>query len=194
MDDAHFDAEAKMPFGANRDQANEMLQALLAECFGVELHRDAREMAGFTLLVGKRGAKLEDFVPPTPPPESLTPEEARERREKLMQEMPKTLQARAAQQGSGTTPLRIGSSSSWRGVTTAQLAERLTSRTGGPVVDETGLTGKYNVTTETWAATEDEPEQTVFTALEQMGLRLERRKLNVEFLVIDKISRTPAAN
>lgn len=80
------------------------------------------------------------------------------------------------------------------GITTQELAGRLTSMAGGPVVDKTGLTGKYNVDIETWRATDDQPGQTVFEAVEKLGLKLERQKVTVDLLVIDKISKTPAAN
>ena len=62
------------------------------------------------------------------------------------------------------------------------------------MVDETGLMGTYNVVIETRDATDDQPEQTVFDAVEMLGLKPERRKVRVDLLVIDKVSRTPTAN
>jgi uncharacterized protein (TIGR03435 family) len=38
------------------------------------------------------------------------------------------------------------------------------------------------------------PEAAAFKALEGLGLRLERRRVPVDFVVVDKISRTPTEN
>lgn len=185
MEDVHFDIEAKIPEGATVSQANEMLQALLAERFGLELHREIRELSGFALVVGKRGAKLEEFTPPDHP---LSLEEMQERQKKWMEE-------RAKQQTPASGPPMAGRSrSSWTGITMTQLAQHLTSMAGEPVADETGLAGKYNAAIETWRATDDDPGQTVFQAIAKLGLELVRRRLPVEHLVIDKISRAPTGN
>jgi uncharacterized protein (TIGR03435 family) len=50
------------------------------------------------------------------------------------------------------------------------------------------------VVIETLRATDDEPEQTVFDAVEKLGLKLSPRKVTAELLVIDRLSKTPAAN
>jgi uncharacterized protein (TIGR03435 family) len=62
-----------------------------------------------------------------------------------------------------------------------------------PVVDETGLTGKYSVVIETWSNS-DVPGGTVFDAVEKLGLKLEPRKVTVETVVVDQVSKTPTAN
>ena len=61
--------------------------------------------------------------------------------------------------------------------TIADLANQLTSMVGAPVVDRTGLTGRYDLKLE-WTpdggGTAAAPELSIFTAIrEQMGLRLE---------------------
>jgi uncharacterized protein (TIGR03435 family) len=61
------------------------------------------------------------------------------------------------------------------------------------VVDETGLTGKYAVTIETWK-NPDVPGGTIFDAVEKLGLKLEARKVTVETVVVDQVSKTPTAN
>ena len=194
MEDERFDIEAKLPEGFKPGQAQEMLQSLLAERFGLELHDERRELPGFALVVGKRGTKLEEFVPPVPPAESSNPEESQEEQKEQAQERMKAIQAQM-QERMRSGPRMAGRSwSSWKGITATQWAEHLASMAGGPVEDETGLSGKYNIAIETWRATDDEPEHTVFDAVEELGLKLVPRKVPVDLLVIDKVSKTPTPN
>src|SRR6266851_98025 len=48
-----FDILANMPEGAKKDQVPEMLQALLAERFKLQFHKDTKEHAVYALVVGK---------------------------------------------------------------------------------------------------------------------------------------------
>jgi uncharacterized protein (TIGR03435 family) len=61
------------------------------------------------------------------------------------------------------------------------------------VADETGLTGKQSVSIETWKST-DVPGGAVFDVTEKLGLKLEPRKLTVETVVVDQVSKIPTAN
>jgi uncharacterized protein (TIGR03435 family) len=93
------------------------------------------------------------------------------------------------------------------GVPLGHLVDALSAIVGGTVVDETGLTGKYNMSVEWAAATaasvpSDNPNvpapestgPTVFTALqEQLGLKLQTGKGRVQMLVIDHAEK-PDAN
>ena len=191
MDDQRFDIEARMPPGAVQKQAAEMLQTLLAERFGLELHHESQEAQGFALVVGKHGAKLTPADPePAPPAETLTLEERGAKQKEQVQKMLADMQARR-QSGE---PMVSRSRSAWSSVTTGQLAESLVRSAGGPVVDETGLTGKYKVELFTQGETADQPAITIFDAVEKLGLKLEPRKVTVDRLVIDKLSKTPTAN
>jgi bla regulator protein BlaR1 len=86
-------------------------------------------------------------------------------------------------------------------VTMPMLANELSRITGQPVVDTTGLTGKYDYTLE-WSPDTGTADAdaiagngpTIFTALqEQLGLKLESSKGPVETYVIDKVDR-PSEN
>lgn len=91
----------------------------------------------------------------------------------------------------------------------ANLVDGLSPVVGGTVIDETGLSGKYNISIE-WtpapaasapslsdAPNAPPPESTgptIFTALqEQLGLKLQSRKGLVQLLVIDHAEK-PDAN
>ena len=93
--------------------------------------------------------------------------------------------------------------------TVSLLAEQLANSLGRPVVDETGIKGRFNITlqwapydgaaaklggTEMSGAVLDSPGPSLFTAIqEQLGLKLEPRKGPVQVLIIDHIER-PSAN
>ena len=62
-----FDIEAKIPEGASKDDAPAMMQALLAERFGLAVHRETQEHKVWALGVGKGGPKLKES-PAAPAP------------------------------------------------------------------------------------------------------------------------------
>jgi uncharacterized protein (TIGR03435 family) len=73
LDGERFDIVAKVPPGATKEQFNVMFQNLLIERFKMEVHKDKKDLPIFTLSVGKNGPKLKAteldasaFAPPTP--------------------------------------------------------------------------------------------------------------------------------
>jgi uncharacterized protein (TIGR03435 family) len=64
-----FDIVAKMPEGATKDDVPQMLQALLAERFGLKIHKDTVEGQVMNLVVGKGGPKLKPSVKEKEPAE-----------------------------------------------------------------------------------------------------------------------------
>ena len=95
-----------------------------------------------------------------------------------------------------------------RGITMQALVDRFGQafQLGRPILDFTGLTGKYDAdldwdandlgsTTGESAKSDPGNAPSVFTALqEQLGLKLEPRKAPVDVLVVDRIARTPKEN
>src|SRR4051794_28128760 len=51
--DTKFDVAAKIPAGSSEKQIPEMLQTLLAERFGLRIHRETRQMPIYALTVAK---------------------------------------------------------------------------------------------------------------------------------------------
>jgi uncharacterized protein (TIGR03435 family) len=86
----------------------------------------------------------------------------------------------------------------YRNATMEMLAGSLSGAVGQgrPVIDKTGLSGRYDFTLE-WALTPDMPDMPGLTSLEalrdQLGLKVESTKGPVRILVIDKVAR-PSAN
>jgi uncharacterized protein (TIGR03435 family) len=104
--------------------------------------------------------------------------------------------------------------------TMEQFAERLSNQVNRPVVDQTGLTKKYDIVLEFSPeglgnfgpkgmppppppmggdGGSPEPEvqnaPTLFTAVQdQLGLKLEQKKGAVDLLVVDRLEKTPTEN
>jgi uncharacterized protein (TIGR03435 family) len=77
------------------------------------------------------------------------------------------------------------------GATMEDLANRLSRDLDRPVLERTGIQGRFRITLE-WAREADGP--SVFAALQDVGLKLEPTKAPMEILIIDHAERNPAAN
>jgi uncharacterized protein (TIGR03435 family) len=85
-----------------------------------------------------------------------------------------------------------------QGASIATLADQLSRVVGRPVVDKTGLAGRFDLTLkwtpESGAPQADSDGPSIFTAIqEQLGLKLESAKAPVPVLVIDHVE-MPSAN
>jgi uncharacterized protein (TIGR03435 family) len=162
--------------------AGPMLQALLEDRFQLKLHRDTKEVPVYFLTVAKAGIKLQptkegscividlDHLPPPPRPGEPKP----------------TMCGGMSMMRKGTTSVV-----SAHGVTMEQLAGGPFSRLAGrPIIDKTGLKGMYEVQLE-FAADDatDSSAPSLFTALQEAGLRLEAGKGPAQTIVIDHLER-----
>lgn len=97
---------------------------------------------------------------------------------------------------------QTNSSARYRNFGIAQLVEFLSTRVGRPVINRTGLDGRYDIDL-TWSPSEfegprnanaDAQGPSLFTALqEQLGLRLESSRVPAEHLIVDH-AEMPASN
>ncbi len=200
-----FEITAKIPEGATKEQVKVMLQNLLAERFQVALHRESKELPIFALLVGKTGPKMKESADepadtsdtlPTGPPGA-----------------PIATRVKMSPDGCPDFPgLHMGSRMIFMNgracLTTVQqtmpgLADMLSERFDRPVVDMTGLPGRYDFKLHfdpagvigMTADTGDNPLPDVFSAVqEQLGLKLESRKGMIDLLVIDRAEKNPTEN
>ncbi len=86
----------------------------------------------------------------------------------------------------------------WQWTTMAQLATSLGEAMQAPVVDQTGLTGKYDFSLDLspYVTTGERPDigaMMVTAVREQLGLKLDRRRAPTDVLVIDHLE-SPTAN
>jgi uncharacterized protein (TIGR03435 family) len=87
-------------------------------------------------------------------------------------------------------------------VTMPELAVRMTASAGRPVVDKTGLEGRYSVVlifmrleaTAAETAAADAPPDFFTAVQQQLGLKLESKKEPIEVLVVDHADRMPTEN
>ena len=180
--------------GASRDQIPEMLQALLAERFKLEIHREKKEQNVYALFAGSGGARLKPAEVRTDDasPMALGPDG-----------QPRALMAYALNASSVAI--------SARSATLASLTRLMSRFTARPIVDMTGLEGQYQFNlvfapegnpnlppvTGTGPRAAQAPSydvQSVFDAVKQYGLRLEPRKSPVEMLVVIYVEKRPTEN
>jgi len=150
------------------DEFRRMLQALLAERFKLQAHRERREMPVYAMVVDKNGPSLRPGSGDDPCTAHIGPLHPQDRNYQ-MQYINCTLD-----------PL----------VNTFQEDR--------PVVDKTGLTGRYDITitaTPEWRMRDStQPgDISLRDAIRQLGLRLEARKEPIEMLVVDHVEK-PDAN
>jgi len=78
------------------------------------------------------------------------------------------------------------------GANMGELAALLSDPMRSPVVDATGLTGRYDFTLD-YSGGDDEQSATI-SAVQRLGLKLEGRKMPVQVLVIDRADKVPVEN
>ena len=149
-----FDVEATLPAGATQEQVPLMMQALLAERFRLAVRRESRPLPVYELVVGKDGPKLKPAAAPaTPPAEPPAPGA------QVFGSGDQTVSVSRTPGGvSVTNPqtgtMRMGMGTDGRmqmqmsSVTIPALAEMLNGFADRPVMDKTGLTGRYEVALE----------------------------------------------
>ena len=132
LTDNTYEIVARIPAGATPEEFSAMLQNLLKDRFGLTWHFQEKKMKGYRLVIAKDGPKLKES----------TGASAND-------------QHRSGQSESHnhSGPVVFGTSASYRAAnqTTADLARVLSDQISLPVADETGLTGKYDISLR-WSA------------------------------------------
>jgi len=179
LENDHFDVLAKAPAGATAASAKLMLQALLVDRFGLALRKDSKPVSVFALVPGKGAHKMKTAAEPgagcqgVPPPGPPAP---------------------------GTIPRGV---ITCKGVTMDAFAEFIRQAAGGyltkEVVNETKLAGAFDF--ELWWTPRGALAQagndgvSVFDAVDQqLGLKIEDKKIPMPVLVVEKANQKPSAN
>jgi uncharacterized protein (TIGR03435 family) len=188
IDSERYDVVAKVPENTPKEQIPAMLQALLAERFRLKTHRETKDMPVYALVAGKNGPKLKKVDDDT----------------------------RAYR---GMMKFSAGHLD-FEKASMATFAEMLSNLLDHPVLDMTGLQGSYKfaldfsmddlqmrmgpggpgggpgegIRRDVPAPADGHPAPSIFTAIQQLGLRLESRKAPLEFLVVDDGNKIPTEN
>lgn len=182
IDDTAFTITAKAADRtADDDTLKLMLRTLLADRFGMKTHREQKQLPVFFLALAKNGPKIH---------ESATPNGS-----KFVES--KTEGAALFSENKGTLIVARA--------TMAEFVAKLAGPLRQPVVDRTGLKGRYDLQIDmTPYLTPSggdggpniaDPVSFVATAFQdQLGLKLESGKEMTDLLVVDAISRTPSEN
>jgi uncharacterized protein (TIGR03435 family) len=169
LDNETYDIVATFPTGASKEQIPAMLQNLLAERFKMTVRVESRPERVYALTAGKnpRLKKSED-----------------------------TESTRVDFDAKGHTE--------FIGYTLPAFTGALTNLLDRSVVDSTGLTGRFDISTHlelalpappgSASADASDPAPSIFTAMQELGLKLEAKEGSVKYIVIDKADRVPTAN
>ncbi len=239
LDSERFDIKIKAAEGTTKEQYQVMLQNLLAERFKLTMHREKKEMPIYELMVGKNGLKMKESVEEPPatgsgPADgdgapagakfSFGPGDIKLGKDGFPVLPPAASGAPRMMVMNGRARLQ-GQKTSM-----ADLAVQLSRNISRPVIDATGLTGKYDFTL-TFAqdnagrpgmmmpppppgggggvivggggggdfsgpsAADGDSGPTIFAAVqEQLGLKLESKKGQVDMVVVDHLEKTPTEN
>lgn len=165
-----YEVEATMPPNTTTDQARQMMQTLLAERFKLATHWEARNMSVFALVVGKDGFKLKPTDPNAPPTYATD-----------------TGPCPQDDPHCHILPLSPGPIS--------VLASFLGRFLGRPVIDQSGVSGKYDISLRWAGDNADDPSlPSLPTALrEKFGLELKSETAPINLLVIDHVEK-PSPN
>ena len=167
--DNRFDIQAKTAAPASEPQLRTMLQTLLAERFRLQVHHTTKELSVCALVVAKDGPKFH---------------ESESGGESSIEPNPKEMKLVVHH-----TPV-------------SQLVEMLSNIAQLPVVDLTGLTGRYDITIDLSKYILDrsaveplDPMSLIMRGLqEELGLKLDSRRMPIDLVVVDAAERSPTEN
>jgi uncharacterized protein (TIGR03435 family) len=159
-----------------------MLQALLAERFGLAVHHEQREMQVAALVIAKNGPKLKESAPDPSAP---------------------------ANDGLQPPAPRAGPPPGYHGPFNMSLPRESMDRFAGllsglfdqPVTNNTGLTGLYDITLHALVGSNppgadaaNAPPTLIDAVQDQLGLRLVPKKSLLDVMVVDHVEKVPTEN
>jgi uncharacterized protein (TIGR03435 family) len=172
LDSQRFDIIAKAAGPAVEDDLRLMMQAMLKDRFKLDFHRQNKEMQTYVLSIGKNGFKAKESK--TEGDMAMEPNQAA---------MSVTI---------SRAPI-------------SQLVNMLGQIVRAPILDSTGLTGRYDLTLNIAKYAADMAERGKEMSMdplalivpilqEELGLKLESRKVALDLLVIDHVEKSPIEN
>jgi uncharacterized protein (TIGR03435 family) len=207
-----FDITAKLPANATARQLPEMLQALLEDRFRLKVHRENRELPVYAMVIGKSGLKMQELPPDSRP---SAQNEVRRGFSSAAVQRPGGV---AVELGNGGYYTFADNKLEGRKMRVSSIVNVLSAFMDRPVVDMTNLKGSYDFVLElspedframsiraAIAAGFAVPPQgiqmaeaasgdSISSALDKLGLKLESSKAPLEVIVFDHAEKTPSDN
>lgn len=189
LDSERYDVLAKLPAGASKDQAQAMLRTLIQERFRLTMHWEAKQQPVYVLVTDRNGAKL-------------TPSTTTAARD-------------GTEDGEASSAKSVSLSSNGRvtiiGASMPMFVDILSRFLDRPVVDSTGLQGKFDIilnvsmadlfaaqsmhsSTPDASPSFSTSTSSVFTAVRELGLRLDAHKEEVRHMVVENATKDPGEN
>lgn len=179
-----IDAKADGPAPVGQ-MGGPMLQALLEDRFKLNIHREKRLTPGYALSVGTKGPKM-------------TPAQAGSCMEVDLDHLPQRKPGEPATTFCGAFKINVTPkvfTLATTGITLTEFAHILSDRFQQPVVDKTGLAGRYDFKIEV-ARDESAPplssygSDVIMAGIQsQLGLKFSPEKLMADWLVVDSVDK-----
>ncbi len=189
LDSLGYMIVAKVPEGATKEQVKLMWQSLLKDRFGMVLHHESRVFQADEMTLAKGASKLRetDLLGYTLRVESAPGTDSKTSPDDLLHRYMPTPGWTLAGDGANRRLLV-------RAQSAAQVAGMLEQFANRPVIDKTGLTGKYDFSAEL-DLSQPCVSCVVAIALEQgLGLKLVKSTATLDVIVVDHAEKIPTDN
>jgi uncharacterized protein (TIGR03435 family) len=165
-----YEIAATMPEGTTKETAHLMIRTMLEQRFSIKVHREPKEVDAYGLVEAKGGSKLH----------AVNAEQAKEKVVDTPMGPRKGISSFGGPGRYAATATTMGDFADW-----------MTNYVGRPVVNATSLTGLYEMDLR-W---DPKDEMDLIAVIDrQLGLKMERRKISLEMLVIDHVDKVPTEN
>jgi uncharacterized protein (TIGR03435 family) len=175
LESERYDVNAKIPEGASKQDVPVMLQNLIVERFQIRLHTEMKDGPGYALLVGRSGSKLRSSTG--------------------------NHDSSSSTNAAGPVPSSIRFSTEGITIPAAtmpQFAELLSRFLERPVIDSTRLQGTFYIVLRNvvigGSPGGQEMQASIFTAVRELGLKLESQRMPLKYIVIDKARKIPTGD
>jgi uncharacterized protein (TIGR03435 family) len=187
-----YNLTANLPENSTKNQIPGMLRHLLAERFQLVVHWETKETQAYVLSIGAGGLRLKPCDRPTDPDEGNA---------RKVRAIGDTKSGRMHVEGCADL-----------GRFAEVLSGNLRQVDGRPVIDMTETAGEFEIffdaTLPVASLEEDAPVELemrggkkvvvdappIFSAVQRLGLKLERKRVPVEYLVVDSVNKQPTEN
>jgi uncharacterized protein (TIGR03435 family) len=206
-----YDISAKLPDGGTTQQIPEMMQSLLAERFGLKIHRETKDTAAYVMVMGKQPLKLKQ-----------TPADAAAASPNANGAVNVAASGSAAgvvvDLGNGSSISLANNQFEIKKLTMDRFADQISRYLDRPMVNMTGLTGTYDMTLpvveqdyyillvqsgvnagvmlppQALRVLDAGAPASLFDALEQQGIHVDSRKVPLDTIVVDSALQAPTEN